>query len=181
MKLKIPKIPKIEMFGIDVIKNMLLFTLFVFVFLLLLGVLVAPSIKKFKVKKREYFIIQNQLNQTEDKLEETKNKYQKLYKENKRIILAFKREFNKENFKMFANRYMKVESIKDQNISVYEKSFIKKTYIVTAKLKTPVNFYKFVEASKNYKNIIKIYFPIVFKAKDGEIKLLYKLEHFKVK
>jgi len=181
MKLKLPKIPKVEMFGIDIIKNMLFFTLFVFVFLLLLGVLVAPSIKKFKVQKREYFITQNKLNHTEAQLEETKSKYQKLYKENKRIIFALQREFNKDNFKMFASKYMKIISIKDNNISVYENKFIKKTYIVTAKLKSPVDFYKFVDASKNYKNIIKIYFPIVFKAKNGELKLLYKLEHFKVK
>ena len=181
MKLKIPKIPKIEMFGIDIIKNMLFFTLFVFIFLLVLGVLVAPSIKKFKIQKQEYFVTQNKLNKSEQLLNQTTEKYHKLYKENKRIILALKREFDKDNFKMFADRYMKIESIKDKNISIYEKQFIKKTYIVTAKLKSPEDFYKLVEASKNYKNIIKIYFPIVFKAKNGELKLLYKLEHFKVK
>jgi len=181
MKLKIPKIPKIEMFGIDIIKNMLFFTLFVFVFLFLLGVFVAPSVKKFKEQKKQYFITKMNLNKSETKLEKTTYEYQKLVKENKRIILALKREFNKENFKMFSNKYMKIDLIKDKNISVYENKFIKKTYIVTARLNSPVDFYKFVDASKTYKNIIKIYFPIVFKAKNGELKLLYKLEHFKVK
>jgi len=178
---KIPKIPKIEMFGIDIIKNMLFFTLFVFIFLFLLGVFVTPSIKKFKINKKEYYITQHQLNKSENLLAQKTAQYQKLFKENKRIIFALKREFNKENFTMFARKYMKIKSIKDKNISVYENNFIKKTYIVTAKLNTPVDFYNFVDASKNYKNIIKIYFPIVFKAKNGEINLLYKLEHFKVK
>jgi len=181
MKLKIPKIPKIEMFGIDIIKNMLFFTLFVIIFLSLLGVFVAPSIKKFKLQKKEYFITQRQLNLSEDNLARTSLQYQNLYKENKRVIFALKREFNQKNFKMFASKYMKIEQIKDENISVYDKEFIKKTYIITAKLQTPVDFYNFVEESKKYKNILKIYFPIVFKAKNGELKLIYKLEHFKVK
>jgi len=181
MKLKIPKIPKVEMFGIDIIKNMLFFTLFVVIFLFLLAVIVAPSIKKFKETKKEYFITKMKYDNSEEKLEIKTQKYQKLYKENKRVVFALKREFDKNNFKMFSDKYMKVVSIKDKNISVYNKEFIKKTYIITATLSTPVNFYKFVDASKNYKNIIKVYFPIVFKAKNGELNLLYKLEHFKVK
>jgi hypothetical protein len=181
MKLKLPKIPKVEMFGIDVIKNMLFFTLFVVVFLFLLGIIVAPSIKKFKEYKHNYFTTKMKYDDTTKTLEKTSYEYQKLFKENKRLIFALKREFNKDNFKMFSNRYMKVLDIKDTNISVYKKDFIKKTYIVTAKLKSPVDFYKFVDASKNYKNIIKIYFPIVFKAKNGDINLIYRLEHFKVK
>ena len=181
MKLKIPKIPKIEMFGIDIIKNLLFFTIFVVVFLSLLGMFVAPSIKKFKAQKKEYFITQTKLNESENNLAKTSLEYQQLYRENKKIIFALKREFDKENFKMFASKYMQIEQIKDENISVYENNFIKKTYIVTAKLQTPVDFYNFVEESKKYKNILKIYFPIVFKAKNGELKLIYKLEHFKVK
>jgi len=181
MKLKIPKIPKIEMFGIDIIKNMLFFTLFVVVFLILLGILVAPSIKMFKLQKREYYITKRQADKIETHLEDKTYEYQKLYKENRKVIFALKREFDKDNFKMFTKKYMDILSIKDKNISVYNKNFIKKTYIVSAKLNTPTDFYQFVDMSKNYKNILKIYFPIVFKAKNGDIKLIYKLEHFKVK
>jgi hypothetical protein len=181
MKLKIPKIPKITMFGIDIVKNMLFFALFIFVFLFLLGVIVAPSIKKFKSTKTEYIQTKFKLDTSNQKLATTTKEYQKLFKENRKIIFALKREFDKDNFKRFAKPYMQILDIKDKNISVYENKFIKKTYIVTAKLSTPVNFYKFVDASKNYKNILKIYFPIVFKAKNGELNLLFKLEHFKTK
>jgi hypothetical protein len=181
MKLKIPKIPKITMFGIDIIKNMLFFTLFVFIFLFLLGVIVAPSIKKFKSIKTQYYETKLKLDSSNQKLATTTAEYQKLFKENRKIIFALQREFNKENFKRFTKPYMNILQIKDKNISVYENKFIKKTYVVTAKLSTPVNFYKFVDASKNYKNVLKIYFPIVFKAKNGELKLLFKLEHFKTK
>ena len=179
MKFKIPKIPKIEMFGIDIIKNMMFFTLFIIIFLFLLGVIVAPSIKSFKEIKKEYFLTKFNLNNSEKNLNNKTYQYQKLFKENKRVIFAFRREFDKNNFKNFANKYMKITYIKENNSSIYENDFIKKTYIVSAILSTPQNFYEFVKASQNYKNIIKIYFPIAFKAKDNKIKLIYKLEHFK--
>jgi len=181
MKIKLPKIPKITMFGIDIIKNMLFFTLFIFLFLFLLGVIVAPSIKKFKSIKTEYYQTKIDLDKSENNLNSITDEYQKLFKENRKIIFGLKREFDKKNFQLFAKPYMNIIKIDDKNISLYQNKFIKKTYIVTAKLKTPNNFYKFVDASKNYKNILKIYFPIVFKAKNGELNLLFKLEHFKIK
>ena len=174
------KLPKIEMFGIDLIKNFLLFALFVFIFLLLLATLVAPSIKKFKKVKKNYYTTQINFNKSEEALSQVSLKYKQLSKENKKIIFALKRDFDTTNFKNFANKYMKILNIKEKNTSTYNKSFIKTTYIVTAKLNSPTNFYKFVQASKNYKNIIKIYFPIIFKSNDKEILLLYKLETFKV-
>jgi len=174
-------IPRIEVFGIDVIKNMFLFVLFVFMFLLTLGIMVAPSVKKFKKVKKEYYITKMKLDDSNTKVENMLIEYKKLYKENRKIIFSFKREFNKQNFINFAQKYMKIYNLKDLNVSNYKKDFIQKSFLVTADLTTPVNFYKFVNATKNYKNVLRIHFPIVFKAKDGNIKLIYKLEYFQVK
>jgi lipopolysaccharide export LptBFGC system permease protein LptF len=175
------KMPKIIIYGIDIVKNMLFFASFIVIFLILLGLVLSPSIKKFKQAKMAYYETQTQFDQSENELQKTSTQYQKLYDKNKKIILALKRDFDKNNFKMFSEKYMKVTKIKDQNISTHHNKFIKKTYIVSASLNSPVGFYKFVDASKNYKNILKIYFPVVFRAKDGSIKLLYKLEEFKAK
>jgi len=180
MKLKITKIPRIEIFGIDIIKNFSLFTLFIFIFLLLLATLVAPSIKKFKKEKKNYYITRINYDNSEKELSQILSKYKINSKINRKIILSLKRNFNTLNFKNFANKYMKIQNIKETNSSVYKKYFIKKTYIVTANLNSPKNFYQFVKASKNYKNLIKIYFPIIFKSSNKNILLLYKLETFKV-
>jgi len=174
------KIPKVELFGIDLIKNFLLFATFIIIFLLLLATLVAPSIKKFKKVKRNYYITQINYSKSEEELAKILTKYKDTSKENRKIILSLKRDFDTTNFKHFANNYMNILNIKEKNTSVYNKSFIKTTYVVTAKLKSPDNFYQFVKTSKNYKNILKIYFPIVFKSSKKEILLLYKLEAFKV-
>ena len=179
--MKIPKIPKIMMFGIDIIKNLLFFTLFIIIFLFLLILIVAPTIKKFKNSKKEFFKTKIILQDSNKNLEKITQQYKLNFKKNKKIIFALKREFNKENFKLFAKKYMNISNIEDKNSSIYQNKFIKKTYIVTASINSPDNFYKFVNATQNYKNILKIYFPIVFKSKENNIQLLFKIEHFKIK
>jgi len=181
MKLKLPKIPKVEMFGIDIVKNFLLFFLFFIIFMILLILLVAPTIKKFKKIKQSYYSTKIEAENIQNKLDKLTLQYKQLYKQNHKIILDFKMDFNKESFKIFSSKYMKIKSIKEQNSSIYENRFLKKTYIVTAILNSPISFYKFIDATKSANNVLKIYYPIVFKAKNGDLKLLYKLEVFKEK
>jgi hypothetical protein len=90
-------------------------------------------------------------------------------------------DFNKESFKIFSSKYMKIINIQDKNSSIYEKEFTKKSYIISATLNSPTSFYKFINDIKNTNNVLKVYYPIVFKAKNGDLKLLYKLESFKEK
>jgi hypothetical protein len=181
MKLKTIKIPKVKMFGINIVKNFLLFVLFFIIFIILLVFLVSPTIKKFKEIKHNYYITKLKAQNIQSKLDKLKIEYKKLYKQNRKIILAFKMDFNKEAFKIFSSKYMTITNITLKNKSIYQNQFIKKSYIVTSTLKSPINFYKFVDATKNTNNVLKVNFPIVFKAKNGDIKLIYKLETFKEK
>jgi hypothetical protein len=181
MNLKLPqiKIPKVEMFGINIVKNFLLFLLFFIIFMILLIFLVTPTIKKFKETKKEYYIEKIKSEKIKDRLDKLTIEYKDLYKKNYNIIVAFKMDFNKESFKIFSSKYMKVTNIADKNSSIYKKRFRKKSYIVSAVLNTPTSFYKFIDDILNTNNVLKVYYPVVFKAKNGDIKLLYKLESFK--
>jgi hypothetical protein len=178
MKLKFPKLPKVEMFGIDIVKNFLLFFLFFTIFMLLLIFLIAPTIKKFKNTKKEYYLTKIKAEKIQNKLDKLTIQYKELYKKNHKIILAFKMDFNKESFKIFSSKYMKIINIQDKNSSIYEKKFMKKSYIVSATLNSPASFYKFINDIHNTNNVLKVYYPVVFKAKNGDIKLLYKIESF---
>jgi len=174
------KIPKVEIFGIDIIKNALLFSLFFIVFLIFLVILLVPTIKKFKEIKTTYYQTKIETDKYDKKMEKLSKEYKIIYSNNRKIILSLKREFDKEAFKNFSSKFMKIQNIKEENQSIYRKYFIKKTLVITSTIDSPINFYKFVDEVKNYKNILKIYFPIVFKAKNGDIRLIYKMEYFKV-
>jgi hypothetical protein len=76
---------------------------------------------------------------------------------------------------------MSISSIKEINSTVYKKDFLKTTYILKAKIKSPKNFYDLIDNLKNYKALLRIYFPIDFVKNKENIDLTLKLEHYKLK
>ena len=99
---------------------------------------------------------------------------------NRKILSKFKRDFNEKNFKSFASNYIKIHSIKKINSIKFKTHFIKTTYIVKSTIKTPKSFYDFIDAIKNYKYILRVYFPIEFIKNNKEINLTLKIEHYKL-
>jgi hypothetical protein len=183
LKIKIPqiKIPKIKIYGIDVIKNFLFFTLFIFITLLAIAFIIAPSIRYFKKNQQFYYETKNDYMQVKKEYEETLKSLNALKKKDAKIIAAFRREFNPKNFKMFASKFMKVKNIEKNETKVYKNDFLKTIYFVDATIKSPKNFYDFIDALKNYKYVIKVYFPIDFEKNGSNIDLRLKIEHYRLK
>jgi uncharacterized membrane protein YhiD involved in acid resistance len=184
-KIKLPqiKIPKVYIFGIDIIKNFLFFTLYIIITLLAIAFLIAPAVKTFKKDQKAYFQTKNEYNQVLQTYNQNLDELNKLKKKNSKILNALKRDFNINNFKAFASQYMNVKEIKEVNQTTYKKDFIKTTYIATTSIKSPKNFYDFIDALKKYKYVLRVYFPINFQkdSKSENISLTLKIEHFKLK
>ncbi len=183
--MKLPKIsfklPKVKIYGIDVIKNFLFFTFFIIISLLILAFVISPAINSFKKAKKSYYQTKYALDITTKEYKEKMLELKKLKNTNRKILNALKRDFNKQNFKLFASKYMSISSIKEINSTVYKKDFIKTTYILIAKIKSPKNFYDLIDGLKNYKALLRIYFPIDFIKNKENIDLTLKLEHYKLK
>ncbi len=184
-KIKLPKIkiPKVYIFGIDIIKNFLFFTLYIIITLLAIAFLIAPAVKTFKKDQKAYYQAKNEYNLILDTYNQNLEELNKLKKKNSKILSALKRDFNINNFKAFASQYMSVQDIKEVNKTVYKKDFIKTTYIATTTIKSPKNFYDFIDALKKYKYVLRVYFPINFQkdSNSENISLTLKIEHFKLK
>jgi hypothetical protein len=174
------KIPKIKIYGIDVIKNFLFFTFFIFLTLFSIALIIAPSIRVFKKNQTEYYKIKSEFDTLKEHYLIKKEELKKLQKENQKIISALNRNFNKNNFKNFASKFMNVTNIKELNSSIYKNDFIKTSYMVDAIIKSPKNFYDFIDALKNYKYVLRAYFPVNFEKKDENIALSFKIEHYKI-
>jgi len=174
------KIPKIKIYGIDVIKNFLFFALFIILTLLVIAFIISPAIRSFKKSKKQYYQTKYTLEITTNQYKEKLTELKKLQNSNRKIINALKRDFDKNNFRLFASKYMNVTSIKEINSTVYKKDFLKTTYIMTSKIKSPKNFYDFIDALKNYKSVLRVYFPIDFVKNKENIDLTLKLEHYKL-
>ena len=180
MKSKMHKIPKIVIYGIDVVKNSIFFISFIIITTLIVSFIISPAINDFKQTKKEYYETKYKLEVTTNEYKEKMKELKKTKNQNKRILNAFKRDFDEKSFKLFTSKYIKVHSIKKVDSTKFQKNFIKTTYIVKSTIKTPKNFYDFIEALKNYKHILRVYFPIKFiKSKKG-INLTLKIEHYKL-
>jgi len=175
------KIPKIKIYGIDVIKNFLFFTFFIVLTLFSIGLIIAPSIRIFKKNQNLFFKEKNEFETLKNKFLQKNNELKKLKIENKKIIASLNRNFDKNNFKIFASKYINITNIKEINSSVYKNDFIKTSFLVDAIIKSPKNFYEFIDALKNYKYVVKAYFPVNFEKKDENIALTFKIEYFKIK
>ena len=185
MKIKLPqinfKIPKVTIYGIDVIKNFLFFTLYLVITLLSIAFIIAPAIKKFKKSQQNFYEIKSEFISVKKHYNIELNKLNNLKKQNKTIILKLRRDFDIKNFKIFASQFMNIENIKKDKTTIYENDFLKTVYYINAFIKSPKNFYDFVDALKKYKNVIKVYFPIDFKKEKDKIKITLKIEYYCLK
>jgi len=180
INIKTVKIPKIKVYGIDVIKNFLFFTLFIILTLLSIALIIAPSIKIFKQNQNKYYNNKTDFENTQKQYNQKSAKLKKLKQQNRKIILALKRDFDQKNFILFSSKYMNIKNIKELNSSIYKKDFIRTSYLIKAVIQTPQNFYDFIDALKNYKYIIRAYFPVDFEKKNN-IMLTFKIEQYKVR
>ncbi len=144
------------------IKFLIYILLFLIFTLFLLLVFIIPSIKEYKHKKAEYEMFRVQNESLILKEESIKIKLKDSMEKNSEILSSFKDDFNKTNFIEFSKSYFRDIDIKLDDKNENNKNVRFKNYSFSAILKesTPSNFYDFIDALKNYKNIIKINFPI---------------------
>jgi len=171
---------KIDIQNANIIKNLIFLTVFVIISLLAIFFIISPTIDNFKKTKKEYY-------QTKQKLEIIINEYRKKMKRlrkikkiNKKVLNAFRIGFNEHNFELFASNYMKVHSIKKIDFTKFRKDFIKTTYTIESTVKTPKDFYDFIDAIKSEKYTLRVYFPNKFIKRDKEINLNLKIEYYKL-
>ena len=175
------KLPKLKIYGIDVIKNALFFAFYILMTIFIVAFIIAPSVKTFKNSKSKYFLSKQEFEKTTQQYQILLKELTKLKNKNLKILNAFKRDFDENNFKLFAKNYMQVLKIKKLKTSPYKDKFIKTSYMVTAIIKSPKNFYDFIDNLQNYKNVIRVYFPIDFEKVNKEINLTFKIEVYKLR
>jgi len=175
------KIPEIYIYGIDVVKNFLFFTLYIVITLFAIAFIITPAIKNFKKAQKEYYEIKTQYSIIKKDYQSVLESLKRLKTENAKILAAFKRDFDVKNFKIFASKFMEIKEIKKDKTKPFKKDFIKTAYFIKAAINSPKDFYDFIDAVKNYKNVIRVYFPIDFTKNGKKIDLTLKIEHYRLK
>lgn len=100
--------------------------------------------------------------------------------DNEKMISMYEHKFDEKSFESFCSKFFNTVSlnyIQDKTDEKYLKYILK----VSTNIDSPVYFYDFVKALENYSNIIKVEFPISFKANSSEIEAIFNIKVFSSK
>ncbi len=164
---------------IDPIKMLLFFLFFVALALLILVVLIVPSAREYKKTKTSYLRQELATRQTEQILSQKEQHLQKIIKGNSKLLDALSARFDREDFIAYADKFfknVKLSKAKNQKAldgyTIYELN-------VTSSLKTPSNFYNFLDGLESYKNVVKVGYPITMQAHGTNIKASFSLKVYR--
>lgn len=93
-----------------------------------------------------------------------------LISENNKTLTQFDTSFNEAHFKDFAQKFIEISSLKEQNLTTNE-PFVVKRFKLLGKIQSPKAFYDFVEGLNDYENIVKIDYPLFLKASGGAVNI----------
>ncbi len=163
------------------IKTLVFFLIFSIMCMIVIFAFLVPNIKEYKSVKIEYTRHLKSLNKSIQIQNQKEDELQNITKNNMKILDALIKKFNKTNFLNYTNRFFSdVKLSKKINLNEQDK-FVIYELNVTTSLKSPNNFYDFLDGLSTYENIIKADFPIKLIAQKDKIKSSFKIKVYNAK
>lgn len=145
---------------IDLMKLLIFLMVFIVITFGLIFILIIPSVKEHRALKAEHKRVLVHKTRVENLYLERESELSKLKSDNAHSIKAFKHGFLKEEFLTYARTFFSDVHLSEISKSDFQKEFTEYELNVTSSLKTPTNFYTFLEGLNRYSNIIQADFPI---------------------
>ena len=161
---------------IDFMKLLLFLIIFLVVTFGLIFILIIPNIKEHRMLKAEHKRVLVHKTRVENLFLEREAELSKLKAENVHIIGAFKHPFTQEEFLRYAGKFFNQVSLMEVTKSDYKKEFVEYELNVTSTLKTPSNFYNFLEGLNRYSSIVQADFPINLESNKESISSTFKIK-----
>lgn len=163
---------------IDIVKLLLFLLIFVIISMVLIFALIVPDIKTYKQAKAEHRSQFMTTSRVENILSEKEKELKQLSSDNRKILNAFTNTFDENRFIKYTTQFfddVTLARVKKEEVP-QEGGFVMYELNVTSSLKSPNNFYEFLEGLNRYESIVKADFPIEMKTEEGKIR-----SHFNIK
>lgn len=164
---------------IDPVKMLLFFLAFVAVSLLIIFALIVPSVREYKRVKTKHSRYEMSTSIMENSIKSKENELQNIIRDNSKVLDALIEKFDKKDFVEYADKFftdVKLSDVKNQRtkdgFTLYELN-------VTSSIKTPNNFYKFLDGLTTYKSVVKIGYPITMQSKDDNIRASFNVKVYR--
>lgn len=162
------------------VRFMLFVLAFMAVVMLFVFLVVIPSIKTYKTKKAAYLYQQKHKHALTQSREQLAQKLQSSEKKYAGALDAFRNDFDEKAFLSMARRYFQNVTLTPQSEKKSESGLQIYAFRADFDAKTPVQFYKFVDALQQMHHVVKINFPVVLDAKDQKIHLQFNLSVYRL-
>ncbi len=162
-------------------KTLVFFLIFCILCLIVIFAFIVPSVKEYKNTKAEYSrqnTATNKIMQLQDQKEKT---LQNTTRKNMKILDALIKKFNKRDFIQYTSNYFSNVRLSKKSESSDENGFTIYELNVTGSLKSPNNFYEFLDGLNRYENIVKADFPINMIAKGDKINASFNIKVYNAK
>lgn len=153
---------------IDVMKLLIFLMVFIVITFGLIFLLVIPNIKEHRTLKAEHKRVLVHKTRVENLYLERETELSKLKADNAHVIKAFRHPFMQAEFMDYAKKFFTDVHLSELTKSDYQKEFTEYELNVTTGLKTPSNFYNFLEGLNRYSNIVQADFPIHLESADKQ-------------
>lgn len=161
---------------IDIMKLLIFLMIFLVITFVFVFLLIIPNVKEHRILQAEYKRVLVHKTRVENLFLEREAELSKLKAENVHIIKAFKHPFTQEEFMRYASKFFTQVSLMEVTKSDYKKEFIEYELNVTSTLKTPSNFYNFLEGLNQYDSIVQADFPIHLESTKESISSTFKIK-----
>jgi len=145
---------------IDIVKLLIYLLVFIVIALFMILFVIVPNIKEYRASKAIYKKASIHKMRVENILKDREAELSDLSSENRRAITSFMHKFSTDNFIEYASKFFSKVSLTQVDKKAYKKEFVEYRLKVSSSLKTPTNFYLFLEGLNRYENIVQADFPI---------------------
>lgn len=161
---------------IDIMKLLLFLMAFIVITFSIVFLMIIPNVKEHRTLQTEYKRVLVHKTRVENLYLEREAELSKLKVENDAVIKAFKHVFTQEEFITYARKFFAEVHLTQITKSEYKKEFVEYELNVTSTLKTPTNFYSFLEGLNRYSSIVQADFPIHLESGKESITSTFKLK-----
>ncbi|MBZ7933968.1 hypothetical protein H2275_02050 [Campylobacter sp. W0065] len=160
---------------LNIVRILILALSFISICTALILFLLLPVLKDYEqINLRENSQI-GTVNSFKIDLKSSEDKVIQLQNINKKNLDQFQQKFDEKKFNQFLKYYFK--NIKITNIKLQsQEEYLYKKLKIEGLMDNPKNFYNFIDALKDYDNLIKISDPIVLKATPKGIAINFSIE-----
>lgn len=166
---------------LDPVKMLLFFLAFLAISFFIIFVLIVPNIKEYKQIKALYSRNDITTARLKSNLEAKESQLQQTAKKNQKLLDALVVNFNEKKFIQYANKYFNSVKLSKDRANKNHKGFLVYELNVSSSIKSPKNFYDFLEGLSSYESVIKADFPIQMRAKGDLIQSSFNIKVYNLK